>query len=367
MKRNSRWSLLVLSLTLLVALTAFFWIGCSDNQPIGPDNAAVFTPNPMATAKMLPPNASEVAQVMAVQNRHASSLESIKGIFGTATGRDNNGKVVIMALADNPGVTGVPANIEGVPVKVFVTGRPQLFKKPGGTGGGGGKVDLKTRATRPVPIGYSIGNYNECASGTFGCAVEKGGNIYILSNNHVLARENAGSPGEPIVQPGRYDNKPMCSGSLSDQIATLSQFVKVNTGANANNTVDCAIAISSTADIGCATPSKFYGLPNSTPVDAVLDLPVKKVGRTSSETHGTVIGVNATVTIAYAGANTRFVDQVLISSRFSKAGDSGSLIVTDDANDNPVALLFAGNKQGYTWGNRIQNVLSALNVTICGK
>ncbi|NOY88685.1 MAG: hypothetical protein GXO93_04735 [FCB group bacterium] len=362
MKRNSRWSLLILSLILLVALSVLFWVGCSDNQPIGSDNAAVFTPNPMATAKILPPNASEVAQVMAVQNRHASSLEAIKGVFGTATGRDNNGKVVILALADNPGVAGVPANLEGVPVKVFVTGRPELFAKPVSN-----KVDLKKRATRPVPTGYSIGNYNECASGTFGCAVEKGGNIYILSNNHVLARENAGSPGEPIVQPGRYDNKPICSGSLNDQIATLSEFIPVQTGSNANNTVDCAIAISSTADIGCATPSSFYGLPNSTPVDAVLDLPVKKVGRTSSETHGTIIGVNATVTIEYAGANTRFVDQVLISSRFSKAGDSGSLIVTDDANDNPVALLFAGNRQGYTWGNRIQNVLGALNVTICGK
>jgi hypothetical protein len=216
-------------------------------------------------------------------------------------------------------------------------------------------------------MGYSIGNYNECASGTLGCVVYRGGSPFILSNNHVLARMNAGADGEPIGQPGLYDNKPQCSGFWADTIGNLVDFVQVQTGTNANNTVDCAIAATSLSMVQCTTPNGFYGQPNTQLVEASLNLPIQKVGRTTARTTGTVIGLNATVTLSYAGANTRFVDQVLTSASFSKSGDSGSLIVTNDANANPVALLFAGNRQGYTWGNRIQNVTSALNVTICGK
>jgi hypothetical protein len=63
------------------------------------------------------------------------------------------------------------------------------------------------------------------------------------------------------------------------------------------------------------------------------------------------------------------VNQVVVGGKrgaFSKAGDSGSLIVTDDANANPVALLFAGG-QTTTIGNPINAVLAALGATIDGK
>ncbi len=360
-------SLTSLTLVFVLAFTALFWVGCSDDNASAP----IFDPNSSSLSQALPNQAAAIADVMAVQNRHAQDLEAIDGVFGTATSRGANGEIVILVMSEN--LNGrVPAFIEGIPVRRFMTDRPELFPKPDGGGGGkpdggGGKVDLKSRVDRPVPIGYSVGNYNECASGTFGCVVEKGGNMYILSNNHVLARQNAGSNGEPIGQPGLFDNKPQCSGYWADTVASLSQYVTVQTGTNANNKVDAAIAISNSNMIDCATDAKFYGLPNSTSVNAALDMTIQKVGRTSALTTGTIIGVNATVTIAYAGANTRFVDQVLTTSGFSKSGDSGSLIVTNDASANPVGLLFAGNKQGYTWFNRIQNVTQALNVSICGK
>jgi hypothetical protein len=73
--------------------------------------------------------------------------------------------------------------------------------------------------------------------------------------------------------------------------------------------------------------------------------------------------------VQYESGVATFVNQVVVSGRkgaFSKAGDSGSLIVTDDANANPVALLFAGG-QTSTIGNPIDAVLSALGVTIDGK
>lgn len=349
-----------------IAACGIVWLGCSQEPSTAPD----FEPAVFSSAATLPVQAAEIAKVMAVQNKNSASLEGIDGVFGTAVGRDASGKIVILALTDRADNSLIPAKLEGVPVRRMVTDRPELFAKGGnggGKGGGGGGVNLKDRATRPVQMGYSLGNYMECASGTLGAVVYKGGNPYILSNNHVLARENAGSPGELIGQPGLYDNKPQCSGFYADTVGHLTQFVTVQTGANANNTVDCAIAATTFDFVECTTPNSFYGQPNTQTVEASLDLPIQKVGRTSALTTGTIIGLNATVTLTYAGATTRFVDQVLTTSGFSKAGDSGSLIVTNDANANPVALLFAGNRQGYTWGNRIQNVLQALNVTICGK
>ena len=99
---------------------------------------------------------------------------------------------------------------------------------------------------------------------------------------------------------------------------------------------------------------------------------MQKYGRTTKLTHGQITGVNATVTICYAVSGftctktARYVDQLIISpGTFSAGGDSGSLIVTDDANLNPVALLFAGSAS-VTIANRIDLVLQRFGVTIDG-
>src|ERR1700739_2227104 len=48
-----------------------------------------------------------------------------------------------------------------------------------------------------------------CCPGTFGSLVKaSSGNQYILSNNHVLARSNAGTAGELIMQRGYVDTLP---------------------------------------------------------------------------------------------------------------------------------------------------------------
>jgi hypothetical protein len=96
---------------------------------------------------------------------------------------------------------------------------------------------------------------------------------------------------------------------------------------------------------------------------------VQKGGRTTGCTKGTVSAINATINVSYSDGVARFVNQIVITGRrgaFSKSGDSGSLIVTDNADANPVALLFAGG-QTTTIGNPINAALSAMGVTIDGK
>ena len=333
------WGLLALGLVLASAL---LWVSCSQKQP------AITAPQQVVAL-----SGGNLAKVTAIQDRHTSELMKLDGVVGTATGLTAAGGLAVKVFTVRPDVAGIPKEVDGVPVEVQVTGEFVPFALTG--------------RYRPVPIGVSVGNNNECAAGTIGCVVIKGGQHYILSNNHVLARENAGSIGEVIVQPGRYDSKPKCADlSSTNTVANLSDFVPINFSGG-NNTVDAAIALYSTTN-SCATLSGFYGLPSSTTVTATVNLPIKKVGRTSSLTTGTVTAINATVDVNYGAAGVaHFVGQIVTSGHFSRSGDSGSLVVTGDANNNPVGLLFAGTNDGVTILNPINSVLSAFGVTVCNQ
>src|SRR3989441_7323249 len=101
-------------------------------------------------------------------------------------------------------------------------------------------------------------------------------------------------------------------------------------------------------------------------------LNVQKYGRTTKLTHGQITGINATVDVCYevfiifCVKSARFVDQLVIEpGSFSGGGDSGSLIVTDDQNKNPVGLLFAGSST-QTIANRIDLVLNNFGVHVDG-
>ncbi|MCI0331566.1 MAG: S1 family peptidase [candidate division Zixibacteria bacterium] len=328
---------------LLVAFS-LLWVACSEKQP------SVTAPE-QTTVQSVP----NLARAAAVQRSHTERLMDIDGVEGVGLGLSSSGKTAIKVFTSKPNVAGLPKEMDGLPVEAELTGKFFAFAAP------------LTGRYRPVPIGVSVASNSFCAAGTIGCIVERANKKYILSNNHVLARENLASIGEDIVQPGRYDNKPICANHLeTDKVADLSDFVPLKFDGS-DNLVDAAIGELSTSDFTCATLPQFYGLPGSTPVEATLGLPVKKVGRTSVLTTGTVIAVNATVNVNYGAPGVaRFVGQIVTSRHFIKSGDSGSLMVTDDANNDPVGLLFAGTSDGIAIANPIDEVLKAFHVSICG-
>ena len=215
-----------------------------------------------------------------------------------------------------------------------------------------------------MPIGISTGNQGECSAGTIGARVKSGTTTYALSNNHVYARENSAPLGSNVLQPGRYDLN--CASGSNALLGKLSKFVKITFSTSASNKVDAAIAAASTTNLGRSTPSDGYGTPRASIVAAALNQTVRKYGRTTGLTTGSVVGLNATVNVGYSHGTARFVGQIIIrgSGQFSKAGDSGSLIV--DANRHPVGLLFAGSSNGYTIANQIGQVLTALGVSVDG-
>ncbi|MEX1141622.1 MAG: hypothetical protein WD993_03245 [Thermoleophilaceae bacterium] len=323
-------------------------------------------------------------RAVAAQEKATPGLLRKHAVVGTAVGVGDDGGPEVLVLAKRSGVRGIPSRVDGVPVDVVVTGPLSALHHrsghgggpPGGGGGDGGSEDpapsLAPTDTwpRPVPIGVSTGRADECAAGTIGARVkDASGNVYALSNNHVYAKENDAAAGDRILQPGRYDLGCAQPGPEHD-LGTLVGFAPIVFDGTTPNRVDAAIASTTTGTLGTATPSSGYGTPTSATAPAVLGQAVQKFGRTTALTNGTVTGVNATVRVGYSSGTALFVDQIIVETRkagFIKSGDSGSLLVTDPTAE-PVGLLFAGNNSGkLAIANDVDDVLTALSVTVDGR
>ena len=311
-----------------------------------------------------------LAKAIAAKDAHVDELLSINGVVGAGVGL-SNGKPAIVVFTEAGGVAGIPRSLDGVQVKINVSGKftrlaPPPCKGPNKNDPGceppteppGGDVDPKTRFDRPVPTGTSIGNAkigNVCSAGTGGARVKDGaGNVYVLSNYHVLFA-GSGGVGDNVTQPGPLDTG--CLVDPADVIGTVHSGVD-------SNMVDAALASTTTALFGNSTPSDGYGTPLSATVAAALGQSVQKYGRTTSLTKGDITAIDAVVNVG----GEIMVGQIIVEAKkpFIKGGDSGAILVTDPDNA-PVGLLFAGNSSGkLAVANKIGVVLTALSVTIDG-
>ena len=216
-------------------------------------------------------------------------------------------------------------------------------------------------------FGTSGGNINDitkrfCCSGTLGALVSDGSALYILSNNHVLARSGQAGNGEDVSQPGLIDNN--CRpGTIVANFTTAAPLGSSN--------VDAAIARLRTGTMDPAGTIMDIGSPSSTVTAPSVGLAVSKSGRTTGRTNGTIGSINTSVNVQYqqnCGQGKKFVisytGQIVInSSTFSAGGDSGSLIVTNSSAHNPVGLLFAGSSST-TIANPIGQVLTRVGTAL---
>ena len=290
-------------------------------------------------------------RVKEAHERHIERLMEKKGVVGTAIGLDQTGQIAIKVFTDRHGVAGIAKKLDDIPVHLVVTGKI---------------VALNTgRFARPVPVGVSTGNRYSCSAGTIACRVTDGTYVYALSNNHVYALENTAPIGSEVLQPGLYDTG--CSYDQVNVIGTLDDFEPIVFRRWARNEIDAAIALSSTASLGTATPDDGYRTPSSETATASVGLAIQKYGRTTGLTSGEITAINATVNVDYNHGTARFVKQIIIESetQFIGAGDSGSLLVTGGSNVNPVGLLFAGTGNGLlAVANPIDLVLERFGVTV---
>jgi hypothetical protein len=314
----------------------------------------------------------DLAPALAAQGHYTADLLQIPGVAGTAVGLGTDGQPVVKLYVEKEGIGGLPQTLDGVSVQVQVTGKIQPLAPPPGKGGG--RVNPTGTFTPPIPLGVSsgsaasiqiVGLFITCTSGTLGARLRDGsGNYYALSNNHVYALSNDGNAGDSIVQPGPADTSCVAS---SNVIGPLTAFVELKYDGT-DNKVDAAIASTSVVD------NKFWdgvAVQGNTPQSATVGLAVRKYGAVSKLTIGKVAAVNATLNVDYGNGNiAKFVDQIEFSGckgSCIKSGDSGSDLVTNDGNYNPVGLLFAGDQSGKTaWANPAQEVLTELGLATGG-
>jgi hypothetical protein len=177
----------------------------------------------------------------------------------------------------------------------------------------------------------------------------------------VLGRSDQAVAGEDVSQPGLIDN--------GCRVATI--VADFTGAAPLGSNVDAAVAQLRSGTMDSTGFIEDIGAPSSTTVNPSVGLAVAKSGRTTGFTTGTIGSVNTSVSVQYQkGCNSgkkftvSYTNQVVInSSTFSAGGDSGSLIVTNNASHNPVALLFAGSSTT-TIGNPINEVLSKLGAAL---
>ena len=333
-----------------------------------------------------------LARIRSAKETHTGHLLRKRNVVGVGLGYkishgENTGELsVVVSVTRKEPPTAlatqdlVPPQVEDVKTDVVETGL--LRAMPGDDE----ELGPRDRWRPVVPPGVSVGHYLITA-GTFGCLVRRDEELFILSNNHVLANANDCETWDPILQPGSADG-----GGPEDRIARLAEYVPLLFETEPS---ECAVADFSTrllnsiagavgsrhelravkrsegsnrVDAALARPhspnqvtNEILGIGAPTGVGtASLGTKVQKAGRTTGHTEGVITQVDATVRIDYYGPKALFTDQ-LIASPMSEGGDSGSAVL--DLEKRVVGLLFAGSTAA-TILNPIDAVLSALDVEV---
>jgi hypothetical protein len=234
--------------------------------------------------------------------------------------------------------------------------------------------EMEIRITGPVraagcstlSVGASVSREQEPRrTGSLGFFARRNrdGVIGFVSNNHILAGEDAGLDGDVILHPGRADRRR----ATPSGIAFLDgRYPRLKGGRELS--LDCAFARFIDGD-AVATPPRL-----GAPAVALTNIPVTKTGRSTGQTHGRVTAFFLDrCDVDYRRAGTiRFQGQIEIESRdefpFACGGDSGAMILTEDG--SPLGLIHsvsaAGgytHNSGLTFAHPIQSVLRALNVS----
>lgn len=220
----------------------------------------------------------------------------------------------------------------------------------------------QTKQPSPVQMGTSGGSAKDiskafCCGGTLGSLVNFNGALYLLSNNHILARSGSAQSGEDTLQPGLIDSSCRATGNIVGDFE--QNYVPLGSG-----NVDAAVSRARAGMVDATGAILDVGVPCSVPkTSGLIKLAILKSGRTTGCVNGTVQAINLNVSIQYqAGCNKgkkfviSYANQVS-TTNISAGGDSGSLILSQGGLQ-PVALLYAGSSS-VTIGNPIEDVINA--------
>ena len=252
----------------------------------------------------------------------------------------------------------VPAEIDGAPTDVLErTYELQVAQEQVGVG-----LLADTTHYTTLEGGISMGPSRAIGgfifAGTLGAIVidNVSGQRAALTNFHVACVDSGWSVGDRQVQPSRIDTGTVPTDEFGAILrATLSSAVD-----------GCVVSI----DSGRTSSGAIVDIGNVRGTTAAtLGAVVRKRGRTTGLTHGSVDGLGVSVNIDYGdglGVHT-LTNQISIDTDttqnplFSDHGDSGSVVV--DSSGFVIGLLFAGGGTN-TLANPIASALSELNVSM---
>jgi hypothetical protein len=208
-----------------------------------------------------------------------------------------------------------------------------------------------------VTCGSSVGLGGSMCVGTLGALVRVGGELFGLSNNHVIGRCSYAESGHPVLIPGNLDINPYFlrhpfTGGVFESAAPMVYGAPANV--NVAQNLDAALM----RIVDDTAVSAMQGGAYQTPavVAQIADnMLVQKVGRTTGHTRGRVTGkiagfqsISYTIPELNQNFNVFFNEAWIVEGQggpFSDSGDSGSLVVGELANGQiaSVGLVFAGN------------------------
>jgi hypothetical protein len=246
------------------------------------------------------------------------------------------------------------------------------------------RMDIGSSQTESAPlrIGSSLG-HRRVTAGTLGCFVHKPeSGICALSNNHILANTNSAALQDPIISPARSDG----GRDPTDRCGALYDFIPLNLDGVSPNRLDCAVATISLnrsfdpSDLTDHITGRRVGRlkAQALPTEEAFGLPVAKIGRTTGLTVGEVVaieldGVRVMMDSKGYLRTALFNGQMVVASRgsrFSKGGDSGSVVFSHPG-EQAVGLLFAGADRPYgdefgapTFANPMDLVLAELRCDV---
>jgi hypothetical protein len=241
-------------------------------------------------------------------------------------------------------------------VSLVVNRLGRVVVRPEAAAGAGPRGHLFLRKGR-IACGSSCGPSGANSAGTLGAIVRRKGGaaLFALSNNHVFAACNHTPIGMPIMAPSGIDANPR--GQAPREVCRHSAMEELRSGDPAVVPVsreDVAIAQLADGSLVSSWQGAADGFDTPTKVVApITGMRVKKVGRTTGLTTGTVESILLPFPLPYRAkfftATVWFQDVWTVLADpgypFALSGDSGSLVV-DETGKAAVGLVFAAGSAG---------------------
>ena len=345
------------------------------------------------------PEAQSIRDLMRIRAHNKQLLDSINGTLGTALG---------FKKPTGQALTTQPAVIVFVPMKINPKWIPQAqlipIKLEGPDNlscaldvveGGSAKVEEEVPESpselaerlrgwdEQIWSGSQVGHWTDKSKGTYSIgtlgayARRRDANaLGFLTNMHVGIE-----PGRKLFHPVPWGTHLGTTQSVIEYIEDQDWYGPLVDEPNTFVRIDCAfVGLVPNFDPDNVNPH-MMGVGELGPVKSIslddmsiIGQNVLRVGRTTGLRYGTVVAFG----YEYIDDEqvTVYTDLLIVGNEgvpFSTHGDSGSLIVTDDDEHNPIGLLWGGwqkklrtgyAQENWTYGIALSRVLDALNIDL---